>query len=254
MILEEGIEHTVEEENYFISMTDMMVGLVFIFIVLLMYFALQFRDVTEQLSGADKTRAEILRQLEQTLKAKGVQVTIDTQNGVLRLPDAILFDSGKAELKPAGEVAIGHLAEALNDVLPCYTDLPEPAPSRPSKCPATPHRIESLYIEGHTDDIPLNGRVQFKDNWDLSVVRATNTYRALVGLAPTLGQRCAKKTGQCEPILSVSGYGPQRPVHESSGTPDERRQRDRRIDLRLLMITPDSGQTARAVASRLARR
>lgn len=254
MILEEGIEHTVEEENYFISMTDMMVGLVFIFIVLLMYFALQFRDVTEQLSGADKTRAEILRQLQQTLKSKGVQVTIDTQNGVLRLPDAILFDSGKAELKPAGEVAIGRLAEALGDVLPCYTDMPAPAAARPAKCPDTPHRIESLYIEGHTDDVPLNGRVQFKDNWDLSVVRATNTYRALVGLAPALGQQCARKAGQCEPILSVSGYGPQRPVHESAGTPDEQRQRDRRIDLRILMITPDSGQTVRAVASRLATR
>lgn len=253
MILEEGIEHTVEEENYFISMTDMMVGLVFIFIVLLMYFALQFRDVTEQLSGADKTRAEILRQLEQTLKSKGVQVTIDTQNGVLRLPDAILFDSGRAELKPAGEVAIGHLAEALGDVLPCYSDLPDPPLRRPAKCPDTPHRIESLYIEGHTDDVPLNGGLQFKDNWDLSVVRATNTYRALVDLAPELGQRCAKKAGQCEPILSVSGYGPQRPVHEVSGSLDERRQRDRRIDLRILMVTPDSGQTARAVASRLAK-
>ncbi|MGN8000841.1 OmpA/MotB family protein [Sphingomonas sp. 22176] len=254
MILEEAIEHTVEEENYFISMTDMMVGLVFIFIVLLMYFALQFRDVTEQLSGADKTRTEILKQLEQTLKSKGVQVTIDTQNGVLRLPDAILFDSARAELKPAGQVAIGHLAEALNDVLPCYTDLPDPKTVRPARCPDTPHRIESLYIEGHTDDVPLTAGFQFKDNWDLSVVRATNTYRALVGMSSELGDRCARKKGECDPILSVSGYGPKRPVMDMRGTPDERRQRDRRIDLRILMVTPDSGQTVRAVAERLARK
>lgn len=253
MILEESIEHAVEEENYFISMTDMMVGLVFIFIVLLMYFALQFRDVTEQLSGADKTRTQILKQLEQTLKSKGVQVTIDTQNGVLRLPDAILFDSARAELKPAGTVAIGHLAEALNDVLPCYTDLPSPSPPRPRSCPNTPHRIESLYIEGHTDDVPLNAGTQFKDNWDLSVVRATNTYRALVGVAPQLSMRCARKATDCEPILSVSGYGPQRPVYDPAGTPEERRQRDRRIDLRILMVAPDSGRTVRAVAARLNR-
>src|SRR3954453_5813010 len=111
MIIEDIQEHAVEEENYFVSMTDMMVGLVFIFLIMLMYYAVQFRDVTEQLSGADRTRTEILKQLESTLKSKGVDVTIDTQNGVLRLPDAILFDSAKAELKPEGKVAVGHLAD-----------------------------------------------------------------------------------------------------------------------------------------------
>lgn len=253
MILEDTVEHVVEEENYFISMADMMVGLVFIFIILLMYFALQFRDVTEQLSGADKTRAEILRELEKTLKSKGVQVTIDTQNGVLRLPDAILFDSGRADLKPQGEVAIGHLAAALADVLPCYTDAPDPRWRRPNTCPNTPHRIESLYVEGHTDDVPLSRGIQFRDNWDLSVARATNTYRALVRTSPDVALRCARRASECEPVLSVSGYGPQRPVPDHGGTVEERRQRDRRIDLRILMVTPDSGDAARAVEKRLRR-
>jgi hypothetical protein len=37
--------HTVEEdESYFISMTDLMVGLLFIFIIMLMVFALQYRE------------------------------------------------------------------------------------------------------------------------------------------------------------------------------------------------------------------
>lgn len=51
MILEEAQELVAEEENYFVSMTDLMVGLVFVFIILLMYFALQFQDVTEELTG-----------------------------------------------------------------------------------------------------------------------------------------------------------------------------------------------------------
>lgn len=85
MILEDVQDHAVEEENYFVSMTDMMVGLVFIFIIMLMYYALQFRDVTDQLTGADKTRTEILEKLEHTLKEKGVKVTIDRQKGVLHL-------------------------------------------------------------------------------------------------------------------------------------------------------------------------
>ena len=42
MILDEAHGRSTKE-NYFVSMTDMMVGLVFIFIIMLMYFALRFR-------------------------------------------------------------------------------------------------------------------------------------------------------------------------------------------------------------------
>jgi len=35
------------EESYYVSMTDIMVGLLFIFVILLMYFAYQIRDVSD---------------------------------------------------------------------------------------------------------------------------------------------------------------------------------------------------------------
>lgn len=250
MILEETQDHTVEEENYFVSMTDMMVGLVFIFIIMLMYYALQFRDVTDQLTGAERTRAEILKQLEQTLKNKGVQVSIDTQNGVLRLPDAILFDSAHAELKPEGRAAVGHLADALADVLPCYTDGKAGAQRSP-KCPTdNGHRIESIYVEGHTDADRFTGAGGLTDNWDLSVMRATNTYRALTTIRPELGLPCSRKGQSCEPVLSVSGYGPQRLIDR--GTDPSSKAKNRRIDLRIIMVTPDKGEAVRHVSERLA--
>lgn len=241
----------VEEENYFVSMTDMMVGLVFIFIILLMYFALQFQDVTDQLTGADKTRAQILQTLQASLKEKGVDVTIDTQNGVLRLPDAILFDSGQAELKPGGRIAVQHLAEALSEVLPCYTETQQEGSTRSSHCPPTAHRVESLFIEGHTDTDPLSGRGLLRDNWDLSVVRATNTYRALAAGNPDLAGLCVRAGGRCEPVLSVSGYGPQRPI--DPGSSEEQKRRNRRIDLRIIMVAPDGGETAGKIAEALER-
>jgi flagellar motor protein MotB len=247
MILEEAQELVAEEENYFVSMTDLMVGLVFIFIILLMYFAMQFQDVTEELTGANKTRTEILEQLQKTLKEHGVDVIIDRQDGVLRLPDSILFDSGQAVLKPQGREAVEHLAQALSDVLPCYSD----GVPKSTSCPKSEHRIESVYVEGHTDTDHYAGAGGLKDNWDLSVVRATNTYRALIDFHPPLTQLCAVKGSRCDPILSVSGYGPQRPVPGSSGTDFERKARNRRIDLRLIMITPDSGKARQAVADRL---
>lgn len=252
MITEHADEHeVVEEENYFVSMTDMMVGLVFIFIILLMYFALQFRDVTEELSGADRTRAQILKQLQESLHEKGVEVSIDTQNGVLRLPDSILFDSARAELKTEGHVAVGHLAEALSDVLPCYVDGGAP---RASTCPRTKHRIESVYVEGHTDADRYAGAGALKDNWDLSVVRATNTYRALTELRPELSSICVTKGGHCEPVLSVSGYGPQRPVSMGSVNDEATKRLNRRIDLRLIMVTPDAGASVDTLRERLGKR
>lgn len=242
MILDDAHEHAIEEENYFVSMTDMMVGLVFIFIILLMYYALQFRQVTDELTGADTTRAEILAQIQASLKQKGVEVSIDTQNGVLRLPDKILFDSGDDQLKAEGQENVGKLAEALEEVLPCYTRH-RSGRAAPSTCPATEHAIESVYIEGHTDRDAFSGGG--RDNWDLSVVRATNTYRTLVGSRAELSELCAMKGKLCEPVLSVSGYGPQRPI-DPSDTIDAK-ARNRRIDLRIIMVAPDSGQTVRQV-------
>ena len=247
MIIDDAYEQVVEEENYFVSMTDMMTGLVFIFIVMLMYYALQFRDVTDQLAGANQTRSSILQQLERTLKAKGVPVTIDTQNGVLRLPDSILFDSAKYELRPEGVRAVSILADSLSGILPCYTDVTP----RPARCAGTSekHRIESLYVEGHTDQDAYAGGGVIRDNWDLSVQRATTTYRALTQARGDLAGLCARKGARpgevCEPILSVSGYGDRRPV--ASGHDDTSKRTNRRIDLRLIMVTPDSGQTAAAV-------
>jgi chemotaxis protein MotB len=252
MILEEAIEAEVDEENYFVSMTDMMVGLVFIFIIMLMYFALQFQDITDQMTGADRERAQILKQLQQTLKEKGVEVTIDTQNGILHLPDAILFDRGEYRLKPEGEVAIGHLADALSEVLPCYTDVREGPQARPTSCPDTPYKIESVYVEGHTDKDLLNGAGVVNSNLVLSAIRATNTFTSIIGRRPEVGERCTRKGQHCAAVLSVSGYGPERPVDE--GDSPEAKQRNRRIDLRLTMVAPNSQEAIRAVSREITAR
>lgn len=252
MIIDDAHEAEVDEENYFVSMTDMMVGLVFIFIIMLMYFALQFQDITEQMTGADQERAEILRELQQTLAERGVEVTIDTQNGILRLPDAILFDSARAELKPEGRVAVGHLADALAEVLPCYTDTRDVSEIRPQTCPDTAYRIESVYVEGHTDIDALAVGGVIRDNLDLSAFRATNTFRELISSRPEIGARCSRSAGECSAVLSVSGYGAERPI--AAGDSDAAKQSNRRIDLRLVMVAPDSTAAIQAVSDQLVTR
>src|SRR5262245_9054045 len=129
--------HAEEDENYFISMTDMMVGVLFIFIILLMVFALNFRqqtDISEErirqleqvektvrevnqelkrlkgrvdkelqtMNAADSVRRDMLDEIKSELSKAGINVIVDTENGVLRLrDDAIGFRTDHADLEPA---------------------------------------------------------------------------------------------------------------------------------------------------------
>ena len=243
--------HTVdEEESYFISMTDLMVGLLFIFIIMLMVFALQYREAerknleaeqiikktTERLVDADQVRDEILENLRKYLLDHGLVVEVVKDQGVLRLGEEILFARGSPEA--SNDRAIEILAQALATVLPCYTANAAPSPD---KCPPRRALIESIFIEGHTDIDPLQPRPGMRDNLDLSAIRATNTFRKLVSKRSDLLEF---RNTRGFAILSVSGYGQYRPAIEGESTV-ENKAKNRRIDLRILMTTPRAEDAVR---------
>lgn len=231
-----------EEESYFVSMADMMVGLLFIFIILLLYFALQFRQTTDTLTGAGQTRTELLKTLERDLKAKGLKVTVDTRTGVLRLPDNILFETGAYELSLQGKNAVGIVAGELAMVLPCYTDILPGGPRCKGKMAS--HRVDSIFIEGHTDRVPLNGGGAVQSNLDLSALRATRTFQAMMSANISLPMLVSVNGEEQTPIFGVSGYGDTRPVPDRTGPEFEINRRNRRIDLRFLMVTPQGEEDA----------
>ena len=74
-----------EEESYFISMSDMLVGLLFVFIILLVYFAVTFKQKEDYLVGAGEARRRLLEQLEKDIEQKlpGVDISINTETGIL---------------------------------------------------------------------------------------------------------------------------------------------------------------------------
>jgi chemotaxis protein MotB len=230
----------VEEESYFVSMTDLMVGMLFVFIIMLMAFALNlktqqqtFENTSQQLSRANETRSEMLEEMKRQLQQLGVHVEIDTVNGVLRLPEKLLFGRGEFMLSDTGREALGKLAAVLSELLPCYAVGPI---GRPPGCPPSKGgRLEAVLIEGHTDDVPIVGQMAsgIADNWQLSAARAIETYKELVKTAPALG---LVNNDSNQRLLGVSGYGENRPVE--LGNSVDARARNRRIDLRFLMATP----------------
>ena len=225
--------HEEAEEGYFVSMTDMMVGLLFLFIIMLMLFALKYQEAAVNhaksqhvLETADEARSNILKALREALEREGITVQIDTENGILRLPEKILFERGRANLSPTGQAAVASLAHAFGVVLPCYAIIP--GTTRPRYCSEEQHSIEAIFIEGHTDS---DGSPAL--NWNLSVQRALGTYQALISSDADLGNLKNKRN---QAILSVSGYGRERPV-QPNDTDDDKRQ-NRRIDVRFIMLTP----------------
>jgi flagellar motor protein MotB len=229
--------HTEEEESYFVSMADMMVGLLFVFIILLMYFALQFQQKSAQWESAAKTRQEILSAIVREIKKENPQLEVDREDatGVLHVNADVLFTQGNYAISQQGQTAIGAVAHAMAKVLPCYTRNPRPS------CSPVRNTVEALFIEGHTDAAPMRGAGPVQDNMDLSALRATNTFRAMQSAAPDL--RLLQNESQ-EQILSVSGYGDQRLLPRKAGESEVAYMaRNRRIDFRILMDTPIDEKT-----------
>jgi len=230
-----------EEESYFVSMTDMMVGIIFVFIILLMTYALNYRDAedqrqqkVEQLEKVEKAKQEILEDIERSLKESGIKVEIDIENGILHLPEEILFSSGSATLNIRGRESLQHLARALYVVVPCYAASWEIRAAIDCEN-RTDAMLDAIFIEGHTDNIPVGTEHKFHDNWELSAQRAIETYKALKDIEPTLDELVNDKL---QKLFSVAGYGEFRP--RASNDSAEGKQANRRIDLRFLMKTPRS--------------
>jgi len=241
--------HHVEDESYFVSMTDLMVGMLFIFIILLMAFALNLKDqqtkidaATDSLTSASEAREKLLKQLEAALKDQGIEVTIDIENGVLRLPESTLFKTGEYRLDIDGQRALKVLAANLQSLLPSYTCVRTSV--RP-ECPEGTAHLETIFIEGHTDDVPVGAQLASKveNNWGLSARRAIEVYTQLVKEQPALDSfesARADERGHKGKLIGVSGYADRRPIDET-GT-DEGRTKNRRIDLRFIMSTPSRSE------------
>ena len=124
------------------------------------------------------------------------ELTVREKDGkvYVAMSDKLLFQSGSARLDKRGEEALGKLAEVLNK-----------------------QKDIDVFIEGHTDNKPIN-TVQFKDNWGLSVIRATSVVRILI------------KNYNVNPLqIQPSGRGEYMPVDDNETA--EGRSKNRRTEI-----------------------
>ncbi|AOW52317.1 Outer membrane protein and related peptidoglycan-associated (lipo)proteins [Legionella pneumophila] len=214
------------DESYFASFTDMLVGIIFIFIILLMIVANNFQSATKKVTEINESRDKILKEIEQSLKQEGVSVTIDIEQGVLRLPESILFGVDQYQVNEEGKIALSKLASVLEKYLPCMAVTEEKFKSQCESLNLTSRDgLDAVFIEGHTDSTGSS-----EHNWYLSARRAISVFNELIDAKPLLNVGLKNINGI--PILNVSGYEARRPIDPNNLSVN------RRIELRFIMRSP----------------
>jgi len=166
-------------------------------------------EMEEMLYQKDRILDDLREKVAEALmgfEGQGLTVTRKDGKVYVSMDEKLLFKSGSTVVDPNGVQALRQLSQVL------------------ARNPEI-----SIMIEGHTDDVPFRKGSSIKDNWDLSVLRATSIVRILLessGIDPTR--------------LTVAGRGEYLPV-DPADTPEARRK-NRRTEI---ILSPDLSEVFR---------
>jgi len=164
------------------------------------------QQLAQKISQDQQTIDELRRQIEElnqtpaqaTGFGEGYDVAFDPAAGkiTVTLPNTILFESGKAELKSATSAELDHILSVLK----------------------SKYSGKEIDVVGHTDTDPIaKTKDLWKDNWELSAERALSVARYLMAQGIPDGQ------------VRASGCGPARPV--APNTTSAGKAKNRRVEI-----------------------
>jgi chemotaxis protein MotB len=162
----------------------------------------RLKEVEEILRKRDEAATALKSKLQAALlgfQQNGLTVDIRDGKVYVSLTDKLLFPSGSIIIDARGKMALEQLATVLNK-----------------------EQDINIAVEGHTDDKKVLNLGQIKDNWDLSVLRATSVCRYLTEVEKVDPHR-----------LTATGKSEYQPVDPANTT--EARAKNRRIEI---VLTP----------------
>lgn len=120
-----------------------------------------------------------------------------TDRGIeVMLGNEVLFDIGKAKLRPGAKEVLDIVLNTINTI------------------------DNEILVEGHTDNWPINTE-KFPSNWELSGARSSSVVRYFIGKNRNISKR-----------ISIAGYAETRPI--AVNTSVEGRQKNRRVNIVIL--------------------
>lgn len=151
----------------------------------------------EEIKRLTRTQEELSKSLQAEIAKGNITIQQVRDRLTINMVDRVLFDSGQAQVKPAGQDVL----KQVSDILKTVTD-------------------KQIRIEGHTDNVPISSKLQgrFKTNWELSTARATIVVRYLIDQGSVDRQH-----------LSAVGYADTQPL--ASNDTEEGRSSNRRIEI-----------------------
>ena len=154
----------------------------------------KIQNLEEEVNRLSELKSVLERELS---GIKDVGLSMQERGLVITFLDKVLFDSGKAAIKPQGTSVLKKVADVVTSKA---SDL-------------------NIGIEGHTDNVPIKYS-RWKSNWELSTARAISVLHYL------------EENGVSPHKLAAIGYGEYRPV--SSNDTKEGRQTNRRVEIVIL--------------------
>lgn len=151
----------------------------------------------EEIRRLTRTQEELSRSLQDEIAKGNITIQQVRDRLTINMVDRVLFDSGRAQIKPAGLKVLKQVSDVLNKI----TD-------------------KQIRIEGHTDNVPISTKLQdrFKTNWELSTARATTVVRYLIDQGGVQPQ-----------ALSAVGYADTHPI--TANDSEQGRSSNRRIEI-----------------------
>lgn len=160
-------------------------------------------DATARLEELRKAKAaaearvatfrNLVAKLHAMIDSGQLKVVIREGRMIIALPNDILFDSGRTDVKPNGKAALAKVAQVLASV-----------------------SDRNFLVAGHTDNVPIKTEL-FPSNWELSTRRAVEVVHYLVA------------QGMNPKVVAAAGYGEFDPVAPNDTT--EHRAQNRRIEI-----------------------
>jgi chemotaxis protein MotB len=153
-------------------------------------------EMQKQQEAAEKRAAQfrmMVAKFKSMIDAGKLQVEIRNGLMLVKLPDNILFDPGKTEIKTAGKDAIAQVTQILSGI-----------------------EGRKFQVTGHTDNVPIKSH-KYKSNWELSTARALEVVNLMIA------------DGMDAKRLSAAGYADTLPVGDNAT--EEGRRMNRRIEI-----------------------
>jgi chemotaxis protein MotB len=160
------------------------------------------REKEDEIAQVQSTKDSLISKMQNEINKNQIQITQLADKLKVSIVDKILFPSGEADITDEGLEVLGRVGNVLKNM-----------------------EDKIIRVEGHTDNVPIRGRLarKFPTNWELSTARATNIVRLLqerVNIDPTK--------------LEAVGLGEYQPV--ASNDTNEGKAQNRRIEIALLPI------------------